>query len=76
MKRYTFDIPETPEAKVLLHLIISSGYFKEIHNTEIEVNIPNDETIEAINAIERGEVNKYENASSMFNHLKDSVQKA
>ncbi len=74
MQRYTFDIPETPEAKVLLHLIIASGYFKKIHNVEIEVNqskIPNTETIEAINSIERGEVTKTKNVNDLIYQLEN-----
>ncbi len=34
--QYTFDIPETPEAKFLLNLIIASGYFNEVKKNDIE----------------------------------------
>ena len=36
MQRYIFDIPETPDAKLLLKLIISSGYFNQVKKIKHE----------------------------------------
>ena len=51
MVRYTFDIPETPEAQTLLNLIIATGFFNEVEYSKIDnekPKTPNKETIEAI----------------------------
>jgi len=45
MQRYIFDIPETTEAKVLLNLIISSGYFKQVNKIELDTTISKEEFI-------------------------------
>ena len=62
MQQYLFEIPETKEAKLLLNFILASGHFNKI-------KIPNKETIEVIEAVERGEVNEYKNANDLITQL-------
>jgi len=69
MEQYTFQIPNTPVAKQLLNFILLSEYFNVIDKKKI----PNNETLETIEAVERGEVKEYENAKSMFNELKENA---
>ncbi len=72
MQQYIFNVPETEEAKLLLNLIITTGYFDEIKHYTIDkkTGLPNKETIETIKSIERGETNKYSNSTELFKHLK------
>ena len=74
MLRYTFDIPETPEAKFLLNIILTTGCFNEVEYSKIDnkkSKIPNKETIEAIEAVERGEVNKAKNVNDLIAQLEN-----
>jgi len=55
----------TAEAKKMVELLKTTRYA-----TVIEENEPNDETLEAINAVEEGKVNSYSSAKELISSLK------
>ena len=67
MQQYTFEIPETKEANLLLNFILATGLFNQIEHYKSK--IPNKETIEAIESVERREVNKYKNVNDLIAQL-------
>ena len=75
MQQYIINMLDTSDAKALLKIIIATGYFNQVKKVKTDTNekTPNKETIEVIEAVERGKVNKYKNAKAMFNHLKETI---
>ncbi len=69
MKQYLFEIPETKEATLLLNYILATGLFKHVEQNKSK--IPNKETIEAIESVERGEVNKAKNVNDLISQLEN-----
>jgi hypothetical protein len=55
----------TVEARKLVEFLKTTSYAKIV-----EENIPNDETLEAINAVEEGKVNSYSSAKELISSLK------
>ncbi len=55
----------TAEARKLVEFLKTTSYAKIV-----EENIPNDETLEAINAVEEGKVNSYSSAKELISSLK------
>ena len=49
MQQYTFEIPETKEANLLLNFILATGLFNQVEHYKSK--IPNKETIEAIDDV-------------------------
>ena len=69
MRQYTFEIPETKEANLLLNFILATGLFNKVE--QYKSKTPNKETIEAIEAVERGEVNKAKNVKDLIYQLEN-----
>ncbi|MBW6535215.1 MAG: hypothetical protein K0B11_09410 [Mariniphaga sp.] len=53
------------EAKKMVEFLKSTRYARIV-----ETNVPNDETLEAIHAVEEGKVNSYSSAKELMSSLK------
>jgi hypothetical protein len=53
------------EAKKMVEFLKSTRYARVV-----EENVPNDETLEAIHAVEEGKVNSYSSAKELMSSLK------
>jgi hypothetical protein len=53
------------EAKKMVEFLKSTRYARVV-----ETNVPNDETLEAIHAVEEGKVNSYSSAKELMSSLK------
>ena len=64
-------IDKTEQSKAFIKYMLTLPFLKVIEQPVINDNIPNNETVEAVEAVERGEVNKAKNVNDLIFQLEN-----